>query len=208
MEPPAALYLECPTCGRTPHRIVRGRFSRGKELVLDGVVRCLQCGFTRHETYREGVAREVPFVISDGAESVREIVELLPEEAIRVGERLETSGGTVEVTAIEVEGRRVDEAPVQAIDTVWSKRVGRIPVKFSLNKGSKTLTFTLEVPPEEEFAVGDLVTFGREQGVIHRLKTAAGVVRTGASRADQIRRGYCRAIRHTRSGGRGGRRGR
>jgi uncharacterized Zn finger protein len=198
MEPPTALYLECPRCGRAPHRVVRGRISKGKEIVLEGVVRCLKCGFTRKETYREWVARAVPLIVSHRGSSRRSALEVFPREVVRVGDRFELDGIRVEITSIEAGGRRVEEAPAEEIDTLWSKRVDRVQVKFSLSKGRRTISYSLDALPDEEFQVGDVVELGKEKGVIHRIKSTRGLLREGAARAEEIRRVYCKSLRGPR----------
>ncbi len=188
--------------------MVRGRVSRRKEIILEGIFRCLQCGFTRQETYRESMAREVPAIVSDGETSSRTEVELYPGEVVRVGDRLEARGSTVEVTGIEVGGSRVEDAPAEIIETLWSKVVDRVRVKVSLNKGGRTKTYSLDVAPDEEFEVGTILELGKERGVIHRLKTERGILRDGTATAEEIRRVYCKAVRRHRSGPRRGRGGR
>lgn len=204
MDAPSALFLECPNCGRTPHRVIRGRLSRGREIVVEGVVRCTTCGFTRRETYRELRPLDVRLIISQGENSERSSLELSSKELVRVGDRFDMPGGQVEVTAIEVEDRRVTQAAAEEVGVLWSKRVDRVPVKFSVNKGRKTLAFTLHVPPDEEFEVGELVELGGERAVIHRIKRIHGVLLQGAARAEDIQRVYCKAVRGRWSGHRGG----
>lgn len=199
MEPPSALHLECPTCGRAPHRVLRGRLSRGEELVLEGVFRCLRCGQTRRETYREWAPVRVPLVVSDGSASRREEVDLFPGEHVQVGDTLETGGGLARITAIEAGEKRVREAPVEAIGTLWSQRADRLTVKVSLNKGRRTVPYEIRALPEEEFEIGDLVQLGRDRGVIHRINTSRGTIRDGVVPARDIVRVYCQTIRRPRS---------
>ncbi|MFQ5838003.1 MAG: HVO_0476 family zinc finger protein [Thermoplasmata archaeon] len=200
MEPPSALYLECPSCGRAPHRVVRGRISRGKQIVLEATVRCLRCGFTRRETYREWAAQKVPLIVSHGDSSRRTELEVFPKEVVRVGDRHLVGDLMVEVTSIEAGGKRMREAPAEEIDALWSKRVDRVQVKFSLSKGRRTISYSMEVLPDEEFEIGDLVEFGRDRGVIHRIRTTHGLLKEGAARAEEIRRVYCKGLRGPRSG--------
>lgn len=199
MEPPSALHLDCPNCGRGPHRVLRGRVSRGRELVLEGVFRCLRCGNTRSETYRDWAPLPIPLVLSDGSASRRVTVDLFPGEEVRVGDIIEADGRSVRITAIDTGEKRVREAPVEAITTLWSQQADRLTVKFSLNKGRRTVPYEVPAPPEEEFAVGDLVHLGRDSGVIHRIKTQRGTVRDGAVQAQDIVRVYCRTVRRPRS---------
>lgn len=198
MEPPSALYLECPNCGRAPHRVIRGRLSRGQEIVLEGTFRCLRCGDTRRETHREWAPLRLPLVVSDGSTSRRVKVSLFPGEEIRIGDPLGVEGRTIRVTAIETGERRVEAAKAEAIATLWGKTVDRQTVKFSLNKGRKTLSYEVPALPEEEFEVGDLVRLGRDRGVIHRIRTERGVVRDGVAQAQDIVRVYCKEVRRPR----------
>lgn len=195
MDPPSALTLECPNCGRTSHRVLKGRLSSGEQLVLEGTVRCLQCGYTRKETYREWAPLSVPVVVSRREVSRKGEVELFPQEVIRTGDPLEVEGERVVVTAIERGDRRVEEAIAEAIDTLWTRRVEGTKVKFSLNRGQRTLSFEKETTPEEEFGVGDLVELGRHRGVVHRIKTSQGLVREGRVPAKSIVRVYCKPLR-------------
>ncbi len=176
--------------------MVHGRISKGKEIVLEGVVRCMKCGFTRHETYREWVARTVPLIVSYRETSQRTDIELFPGEMVTVGDRLDVRDTRVEITAIEVQGRRVERAVAEEIEVIWSKRVDRVQVKFSVNRGGKTLPYSLEVPPDEEFEVGDIVDLGKERAVVHRISTTRGLVREGVAAAEEIRRVYCKGIKH------------
>ena len=195
MEPPSALHLEGPNCGRAPHRVLRGRLSRGEELVLEGVFRCLNCGLTRQETYREWAPLSVPLVVSDGAASRRLAVDLFPGEEVRVGDSLEAAGSLVRITAIEAGDKRVQAAPVETVNTLWSRQIDRLTVKFSLNKGRRTIPYEMTALPEEEFEVGDLVRLGRDRAVIHRINTSRGTVREGVVPARDIVRIYCQTVR-------------
>lgn len=198
MDAPSALTLECPNCGQGPHRVLKGRMSRGEEIVLEGTVRCLQCGYTRQETYREWAPRPVPVIISEGATSRRTEVELFPQEVLRTGDRLEVEGRRVVITAIEAEDRRVDQARAEAIGTLWTRRAGKASVDVSLNLGRRTRSFELEAEPDEEFGVGDILDLGRGQGVVHRIKTTHGLRREGRVPARDIVRVYCKPIRGPR----------
>ncbi|MCJ2554681.1 MAG: hypothetical protein LN410_00545 [Candidatus Thermoplasmatota archaeon] len=205
MEPPSALHLECPNCGRAPHRVLRGRLSQGQELVLEGVFRCLRCGHTRRDTHREWAPVQVPLVVSDGDASRKVEVDLFPGEEVRVGDPLEAKGRLVRITAIEVGERRVQNAPVETITTLWSQRADRVTVKFSLNRGRRTIPYELRALSDEEFQIGDLVRLGRERAVIRRINTHRGTLRDGVVPARDIVRVYCQAVRRPRSHRRDGR---
>jgi uncharacterized Zn finger protein len=137
-------------------------------------------------------------VLSDGSASRRVAVDLFPGEEIRVGDTMEADGRTVRITAIDAGEKRVQAAPVESVTTLWSQQADRLTVKFSLNKGRKTIAYEVPALPEEEFAVGDLVRLGRDSGVIHRIKTGRRTVRDGVVQAQDIVRVYCQTVRRPR----------
>ncbi len=190
-------YLICPVCEtETPHKILKGEVgTSGKEITIDGTVRCDECGHTRHKTIREKTAIDVPVIISWKKETNKSSISLLPEEWVHVDDELLIDGGRTKVTAIETEQRRVSSAKAEDIITIWTKKYDKTLVKVAVHKGRNTISRTLEVPPEEEFYVNDPIQVGRYDAVIQRIKTTKGVVKRGSAKADDISRIYVKIIR-------------
>jgi uncharacterized Zn finger protein len=167
------------------------------ERVFEGTVRCLRCGSTRHDTLRESLPTKVPIIVSWLDRSERAEFEVAPREVVRVGDRFDLPEGRVEVTSIEASGRRVEAAEGREIRTLWGKRVDKVVVKFSINRGTRTIPASLMAIPEEEFAVGDMVEVGKDKVVIHRImKKGGALLREGSARAEEISRVYAKALRH------------
>src|SRR5439155_1423812 len=101
----------------------------------------------------------------------------------------------IEVTAVEAEGRRVAAARAKEVGTVWAKRVDRVRVKFSVNKGNRTVPHDVLAAPDEEFEIGEIVDLGRDRAVVHHIRTRQRTVRQGRVRADDIVRMYGRIVR-------------
>ncbi|MFP4545304.1 MAG: HVO_0476 family zinc finger protein [Methanomassiliicoccales archaeon] len=197
MTVPNALYVECPSCGeRTLHEVLKGRLGR-KQTTMEATVQCQECGHTHSTVLREEPPKQVPVVISDQGRSRKTQVEMEPEEVLAVDDELFVGDEHVMVTSIESGDGRVEEAPVEEIDTLWTKRYDRIKVKVSVNKGHKTVPSEVSAMPDEEFFVGDILSLGKEQAVIHQLKTRRGKVREGSARARNIVRIYAKAMRVT-----------
>jgi len=197
MTVPNAIYVECPFCQeRTIHEVLRGKMGK-KRTVMEGTVKCRECGQTHSAVIRQEKPVELPVIVSDQGHSRKEILEADPDEVFEVNEEMYVNDTYVMVTSIESGGKRVDRAPADEIDTLWTKRYDRIRVKVSVNKGRKTVPAELSAMPDEEFFVGDIIPAGRGQAVIHQIKTRSGMVRNGSAEAREIIRIYARAMKVT-----------
>jgi uncharacterized Zn finger protein len=192
---PSALVLDCPNCGEKPHRIVKGKISDGKEIVLDGLVRCTGCGQTRRERIQEPRPLSVPIVVSEGGSSVKKTIEIDPRLVVKKGDRFLFEGGQIEISGIEQDGRRPEEALSTDIDTLWAKRMDKVVVRISISRAGRTITKEVEASPDEEFFTGDMVEFGRTRAVIHRIKVKNRLIRDGKARAEDIVRIYATPVR-------------
>ena len=92
----------------------------------------------------------------------------------------------------------MEKCDIKAISTIWAKKFDKVIVKISINKHTKTIPTQIDAMPDEEFFVGDLMTVGKEQVVIHSIKAKEGAVRRGSVPARDIVRIYTKAVRTTR----------
>ena len=199
MAAPSALVLVCEECGEVPHRVLSGHVTGKDALVFQGTVKCSSCGRVSSVTYREDRPVAVALVLSDREASERAAIDLGPEELVRVGDRLDHEGHRIEVTSIEVGEKRVLSAAAKAIRTLWAKRMDRVVVKFSVNKGNRTVSHEFEAAPDEEFEIGDIVDLGRERAVIHKMHVGTTTMRRGTARAEDIVRIYGKLVRERTS---------
>jgi len=200
MAAPSALVLKCESCGvEGPHRVLRGRVAGKEEVIFEGVVKCSACGAVRSLTTREPKPIEVALIVSWMDRSTRQKIEMGPEETVIVGAELPLEEGRAVVTAIESQGRRVQEARASEIDTIWAKRADRVWVSFSVNMGNRTVARRILAAPDEEFVVGDIVDLGRERILVHRIRTGHRTLREGTVPASEIVRAYGRIVRERTS---------
>ena len=199
MAAPSALVLVCEECGEVPHRVLSGRVTGKDALVFQGTVKCSSCGRVTSVTYREDRPLAVPVVLSDRQLSERRTIEFAPEEVVAVGDRLDHEGHRIEVTSIEVGERRVEYAAAKDVRTLWAKRMDRVVVKFSVNKGNRTVPHEFEAAPDEEFEIGDIVDLGRERAVIHKMHVGTTTMRRGTAKAEDIVRMYGKVVRERTS---------
>lgn len=199
MSIPNSLYLDCPSCGeKTLHEVLRGRMSKGGD-VLETTVKCQQCSQVHATVVREPSSVRLPVLLSDMGRTKKLQFEFGEDEMVAVGDELFIGESNVIVTAIERGEGRVPQAPAKEIGTIWVKRFDKVRVRISVNKTSKTLAAELTALPDEEFFVGDILTIGRDDVVVHSIKTKEGMVRQGGVAARDIVRIYAKSARTTYS---------
>lgn len=199
MAAPSALVLRCDTCGDVPHRVLRGKVGGKDEIVFEGVVKCSKCGTVRSVVTREPRPIQVPLIVSFLETSERTSLEFSPDEPVELGQEIELSDTRLEVTAIEVKGRRMEAALAKEVSTLWAKRTDRVRVKFSVNKRNRTVPHEVLAAPDEEFEVGEIVDLGRDRAIVHHIRTQYRTIRQGRVRADEIVRMYGRVVRERTS---------
>ncbi|ELZ25832.1 HVO_0476 family zinc finger protein [Natrinema limicola] len=178
---PDRVPTPCPSCSpdlETVHEVLT---TGGGTLT----VRCSECGHVHKiqpDTERE-VTLDV--VVSQGGESFTANVTAPEDETVEVGDEfiLETEEvlSTVRVTSVELDGqKRVDEAPADEIETVWTREVDNVAVNVTVHPqdGSRddSRSITVHVPGDYEFEVGTVETFGDDE-----FEIDAFVVRDDAS---------------------------
>jgi len=142
-------------------------------------VRCTECGHTHKATIDEEPAVERDVIVSQGAESFRTRVEAPPNEEVAVGEEFivdtEEALMTVRTTSLQVGNeRRVDSAPVEDVETFWTRAVDNVSVPVTMNprdgQHDDTRSVTLPVPGDEEFVVGETVSYGDEGFTVKAIR--------------------------------------
>lgn len=200
MAAPSALVLKCTACGEVvPHRVLRGKIGGKDEIVFEGVVKCSKCETVSNVVTREPKPIQVPLVVSWLEKSEKTSLEFSPDEDVTVGEEIDLADSRIEVTAIESGGRRVAGARAKEVATLWAKRIDQVRVKFSVNKGNRTVPHEVLAAPDEEFEVGEIVDLGKQRAVVHHIRTRLRTVTRGRVRADEIVRMYGRVVRERTS---------
>lgn len=187
---PAAIPLECPTCGEeTEHTVLKGTIGLRGEYTLDAVVRCETCANVRHTVHRESAERQVAAIVSAGSVSRRTGVLLGDDEELAVGDEIVLDGVRCIITAVETkQGRRPARLAVPDIATLWAKEFEMVNVGFTINLGKKTIAKSLVVAPEHRFEIGEEHTFDRLRVTVHGIKTDQRMLRRGGAEAGEIRR--------------------
>jgi uncharacterized Zn finger protein len=157
----------CPVCEeQRDHETLKG----GQE----PTVRCTVCGHIHRITPEADTVTMVRTIVSTGKESRVCTTELDKEEIYRTGESVVAECGdgvqSVEITGIEMEGRRTERAKGSAISTLWTRAVREVTVKISLHEGRKTSPLYLDARGIEEFEVDREYHIGTRRFRISHIK--------------------------------------
>lgn len=197
MSVPNAIYLDCPNCEEhAVHEVLKGKLGKKQE-VMEATVKCQECGHVYVTVVREPEQIRLPIIVSELGNSKKDEIELTSGDMISVNDEVFLGESHLLITAIECGGRRVQHCAVEDAETLWAKKFDKIIVKISVNKHTRTLAAQVEALPDEEFFVGDLMTVGRENVVIHNIRSKEGTVRRGGVPARDIVRIYTKAVRTT-----------
>jgi len=196
MTVPASISVECPVCKtETLHEVLAGKLTGKTQAVMDSTVKCRQCGQVHHVVIKCERPVDIPVIISWLTESKRSSISLGPDEVLCVEDEIMCGDDPVLVTAIESKGARKPRAKARDIQTIWGKRFEKVRVPFSISHAGKSFSEHVMAVPDEEFFVGDMTTFGRNEVVIHTIKTKGRVLKKGGAAARDIVRVYASLVR-------------
>ncbi len=195
-EPPSAVTAPCPDCREdTIHAVLTGRMgTRGEFSTLDATVQCTECNRTHQVVMKEANDIEIAAVVSARNGKSRRIKLSLPGDSdVAIEEGFIADEMTTKLTGIELrDGRRVTEAPVKEVATLWLKEYEEVLVGFAINLDHKTITKGIVSVPTEEFSIGDEYLFGRLRVTVHAIKTKERLLKRGSAEAGEIVRVFAR----------------
>lgn len=197
---PTSVMVECPVCKEeTLHEVLSGKVGGKSQTVFETTVKCRQCEQVHHAILKVAKPVELPVIISWLKDSVRSSIQLGPDEVLSVADEIICGEEPVLVTSIESNGARVKKAKAGRIQTVWGKKFDKVRVPFSVSHVGKSYAAHVLAVPDEEFFVGDMLTVGKHEVVIHSIKIADKSLRTGGALARDIVRVYTSIVRRSTS---------
>lgn len=164
--------ISCPAC--SPER------ETVHELLKPGgqaTIRCTECGHVHKEQLPEERTITKDVVVSQDGESFSASVDAPADETVAVGEEflLETDEAimTVRITSLELDEGRTESAPVEEVQTLWTRAVGNVSVNVTAHPKSgehdETRSFTLHVPGDYEFVVDETDELGNEEFTVEGI---------------------------------------
>jgi len=189
-EVPDEIYFECPDCDDvTIHDVLKGKMGKSS---MDSTIKCQDCGLIRTTTVQFPKQLEVKVIISNGSESYASTVTLEDDDLLKVGDEFHMDAGNlVRISALELsQGRRVRSSRATEIVTIWAIEFDMIDVKVSINDDRKTYSKVVPSSPDDEFTVGNILSFDDMDCLIHSIKVPGRMVRRGSAEARNITRIY------------------
>jgi uncharacterized Zn finger protein len=164
--------LVCPACSpgtETVHEVLKP----GGQ----ATVRCTDCQHVHKEALPEEETRPTDVVVSQDGESFTASADVPAGETVAVGEEflLDTEAAimTVRITSLELAEGRTEEAPVEDVETIWTRAVGNVSVNATVHpKGGahdETRSVELQVPGDYEFAVGEVDELSGEEFTVEGI---------------------------------------
>jgi uncharacterized Zn finger protein len=189
-EVPDEIYFDCPDCADiTVHDVLKGKMGKSS---MDATIRCQDCGLVRTTTVQFPRQMDVKVVISDGALSSAANITLEDDDLLKVGDEFHMDDGSlVRISALELSGgRRVKTARATEIVTIWAIGFDTIDVKVSINDDRRTYSKAVPSSPDDEFTVGNILSFDDMDCLIHSIKVQGRMVRGGSVEARDVIRVY------------------
>jgi uncharacterized Zn finger protein len=167
--------VECPVCGTdTEHEVLRSEHNL--------VVKCTECG--RVQTLQKPKEPALSFVKTIVSREDQSFVcrsEMYCTEEIAVGDHIvaecdDDQAFGVEIMSIECGDKRVSVAQADEIDTLWTRSIDEVVVRFSVHKGHKTTPLYLVCEGSKRFYVDEQYEVDGMRFRIHHIKLRNGSV--------------------------------
>jgi uncharacterized Zn finger protein len=180
--------MKCPICDSESHEIIKSKGKNTKEILL----KCNECGNIFRETIAIPKMVECRIIISKFENSQKKKLNLYQDDVLEVGDVLMVGDEEVKITSLENNrGGRVQRIEVSLLETIWAYSLtGQVRVGISVDFGGRILSRKVEIEPDFQFSVGDVVKMERTLFRIKSMKSINSMVRKGSSRAEDIKRIY------------------
>jgi uncharacterized Zn finger protein len=182
--------MKCPNCNSKSIEELKSKGKKSKELLL----KCNECG----TIFRDIVNIEKPLdcrvVVSEFEKTHKTFIKVDPDQILQVGGFIDADERPAEITSLENKrGGRIFKSPVKDLETIWASYID-IPARvgISVDFGGRILSQKVEVAPDFEFKIGDVVKMGNIYFRINSLKTLERKMRKGFARASVTKRVYGR----------------
>jgi len=196
MERINAVPAQCPICGEEQeHKVLKGTFSTKGAITFQGTVKCMECGHVHPANIRVDKNIDIQMVVSWMGKAEKRIIDLPPNELVYLDDQFQIEDGMVKVTGIQQGNKRLDSAMAKDIEVLWVTRYDKVRLKFTINKGRRSISKEILVVPEEEFFVGDELDIDKMPVVIVQIQTESGPLRRGSAEATEIKRIYCKTVK-------------
>ena len=188
--------MKCSECGSKSLEILKSKGKKSRELLL----KCNECDNIFREVVDVDNPVDIRVVVSEFEKSHKTFIKLYPDDLMETGVLLDLEGREALISSIENKrGGRVSKSKVRDIETIWAT-YHDIPARvgISVDYGGRILSEKVDINPDFEFIIGDVVKIGNIIFRINSLKTLERKMRKGFARASVTKRVYGRPVEERR----------
>jgi uncharacterized Zn finger protein len=180
---------DCPGCGEScGHEVLR---EKKAGTGADYLLKCEECAFVHTVQIRPPRGINVPFLLSEGSQTVVVNIEIDDDEVLVLGDIFEYADASWEINRIESkENNPVNQLAAIEVGRVNAVRSDIVMVRLTLTKGEFSDSDSIFVERDTMFRAGTVMEHGGEKWRIRAIHTGTGRTMTGRVVAHDIKRIY------------------
>ena len=180
---------DCPGCGQPcGHEVLRERKAGSGSNYL---LKCDECEHIHTVQIREPRPIKIPFLLSEGANTVLVDIDVDEDEVLHIGDIFEYSDASWEIN-------RVETRTANSRTKLLASKVGRanairsdvVMVRLTLTRGEFSDSDSIFVERETTYKAGSIMEHGGERWKIRAIHTGTGRTMSGRVVAHDIKRIY------------------
>lgn len=181
--------LQCEDCEElTSHEVLR---ERKAGTGTDFLVKCSSCGKVKTIHFRPPQILEIPFMLTEGATSSIENIEIEEDEYIGLEEIFEHEEKHWRITRLELkDGETTDGAVVKDLVRATALRADVLRIKITMTEGEDSIPDVIDAPADKMFHCGAIMHHDGKKWRIRAIHTGGGRTLNGSVRAARIKRIY------------------
>lgn len=188
--------MNCPICYSEDISILKSKKISSKNKITEELLlRCNECQHVFKDSILQKKPQPYRIIISEQDKSLKSTIKLCPNDELRVGDTLITDLGQVEVTSIEIDGKRVKKSLIEDIVTIWASSL-EIPARIGVSVDLHGIVDSYKVDLERDFkiAVGDILKIENHIIKINIIKTRERKTTSWYAKAGVIKRIYGKPV--------------
>ena len=180
---------DCPGCGYPCGHVILREKKVGTG--NDFLVKCNECDHIHSIQVREPRPITVPFLLSEGANTVVANIEIDEDEVIHLGDIFEHADASWEINRIETKtGNSRKKLNADRIGRANAVRSDIVMVRLTLTRGEQSDSDSIFVERDTMFRASTVMEHAGERWRIRAIHTGAGRTMTGRVVAHEIKRIY------------------
>ena len=189
--------MDCPICGSDELEILNSKQKPSKKKFIEEyLLKCEECGHVFKDIVSAKKPKPYRLIISEQDKSHKTTIDLSPSDELKCGDILLSDLGQVEVTGIETKDKRVTQAKLEDVNTIWASSI-EIPARigFSVDLHGEVDSYKLDLDRDFEIAPGDIVKIDKHIVKVHVIKTQDRKLTSGFAKAGVIKRVYSKPVK-------------